>query len=489
MNKTVSISLGGFSFIIEENSYTRLQNYLEELRRSLEADEADEVMYDIEIRIVEIIKENLGKREVVNDDDIQKVITQIGTPEDIGKQEENYYSEQHQSNNKTKSTEKKQLFRDSKNAKLGGICAGFAHYVGMDISLMRIIWLVLLFVSGFFPVLALYVILWIVVPEAETATDFLKMKGKPMDFNSIKEESVRFANESTEKVTTFYKKNGSNIWNVVRKILAVIMAIIAIKIVLSVGIVSLGILGGVYIEDLNEIEFYVGNLSYIVVIMVGLIGSIMALIFLALSVKLFSPKTKIRYWAILVLLLLIGFIGASVYFGLEMSRNVSVYSGHNEHQENVVVSPSNGVIKLNTKKVNIPHHFQAYGFDKFSNKDKVFEKDRPDVYIIRKDNVQPHLIVKKTGKGYNVPVKMNIPLEVRNGEIFFPNYFEYSYTDRFRDYDVDYDLILPRDIQVQNIAGKEIDLDNYDDLQYHSFEKGSYLEEDINIDTNIVDTP
>lgn len=72
MNKTISIALGGFSFIIEENAYNKLNNYLNALRKSLDEQEADEVMYDIEIRIAEIIKENLNKREVVNDDDVEK---------------------------------------------------------------------------------------------------------------------------------------------------------------------------------------------------------------------------------------------------------------------------------------------------------------------------------------------------------------------------------------------------------------------------------
>ena len=90
MNKTVSISLAGFSFMIEEQAYEKLNNYLQALRNSLEKDEADEVMYDIEIRIAEIFRENLDKREVVNSDDVEKVITQLGTPEAIeGQSEEN----------------------------------------------------------------------------------------------------------------------------------------------------------------------------------------------------------------------------------------------------------------------------------------------------------------------------------------------------------------------------------------------------------------
>ena len=91
MNKTLSIALAGFSFVIDEHAYIKLSDYLNALRRSLDATEADEVMHDIEIRMVEIFKESLGKREVINDTDVERVIAQIGTPEQIDEQEEAYF--------------------------------------------------------------------------------------------------------------------------------------------------------------------------------------------------------------------------------------------------------------------------------------------------------------------------------------------------------------------------------------------------------------
>lgn len=93
MNKTLSIGLAGFSFVIEEHAYIKLSDYLAALRNSLDASEADEVMHDIEIRMVELFKDVLGKREVINADDVDRVINQIGKPEQIEEQEEAYFSE------------------------------------------------------------------------------------------------------------------------------------------------------------------------------------------------------------------------------------------------------------------------------------------------------------------------------------------------------------------------------------------------------------
>ena len=102
--------------MIKEHAYEKLNAYLQALRNSLEKDEADEVIYDIEIRIAEIFRENLDKREVVNSDDVEKVITQIGTPEAIeGQGKEN--AEQEIPQEKTK----KELFRDMKRGKIAGV--------------------------------------------------------------------------------------------------------------------------------------------------------------------------------------------------------------------------------------------------------------------------------------------------------------------------------------------------------------------------------
>src|SRR5690606_6767654 len=245
MNKTLSIGLAGFSFIIEEHAYIKLSDYLAALRNSLDAAEADEVMHDIEIRMVEIFKDSLGKREVIKDTDVEVVINQIGRPEQIEEQEEAYFSETTKQRRNSGAYGQRQLFRDPERQKIAGVCAGLAHYTGMDISLMRAIWLGIA-ILGIFTVaistsliIALYIILWIVLPKAETAADFLKMKGKPMNFGNLNEEStkiVQFANESSQRVgeiytesKTYIHKAGSGIMNLIRYILCSICALMGIS--------------------------------------------------------------------------------------------------------------------------------------------------------------------------------------------------------------------------------------------------------------------
>jgi phage shock protein C len=58
---------------------------------------------------------------------------------------------------------RKRLVRSRGNRKIAGVCAGFAEYFDLDVTLVRVVWLVVLIMGGvgFIP----YLIAWIVMPE------------------------------------------------------------------------------------------------------------------------------------------------------------------------------------------------------------------------------------------------------------------------------------------------------------------------------------
>ena len=464
MNKTISVALAGFSFVIEEHAYIKLNDYLQALRRSLEKEEVEEVMYDIEIRIAEIFRASLGKREVVIDEDVEVVIAQIGTPEAIEEQEEAYYSE------KT-SFEKK---NNKGDAKISGVCAGFAHYFGIDVTIMRIIWLLGMLITGFFLMILLYIILALAMPKAKTTSDILKMKGKPIDFEHIKEESMRFANESGQKIGTFLQDNqptilkaGSEIWNIVRKLLGGLFALFAIKFAL-IGILGIfSMMGMFYVPGVDKLDFvFEEGTKYILMALILLGFSILILIFSALSIKLFSPKTKIRNFGYIILVLFIALIGTAGVLGIKTSDISVFYAGESYEEENIQVSIVNNKIELDVKRIDIPQNFRAYGDDIFSDKNKIFKKDIPNIEIVRKVEIEkPYLIIKKEAKGYNHPIRLNVPVEVKSGKILFPNYIGYSYSHRLRDYEVDYELIVPIGMQIIDHSRGALYIDDDDDVQ------------------------
>ena len=468
MNKTLSIGLAGFSFTIEEHAYIKLSDYLAALRNSLEANEAEEVMHDIEIRMVEIFKDSLGKREVINDDDVEKVIAQIGKPEVIEEQEEAYFSEKTSTRKNQRTSggfhSQKQLFRDPEKQKIAGVCAGLAHYVGMDVAAMRAIWVGLFLIMMPLPgspmlIVFLYLILWLVMPKAETAADFLKMKGKPINFDNIKEESnkiVQFANESTQRFGEIYNENkpyinkaGNGFWNVIRYILGALFGAIGLVLLFS-SFAVFGVAGTSNINFFDNLGFYLqdSNLGFLAIAVSFLTIFIPALVFCYIAMKLFSPKTKLNNTGYVfggLVLLWMGLIAATGFTAIKFK---SMYSGNNDETENVAINTTSDSILVDVKKVAIPQNFKAYWDDVYSDKKTIFKQDYPSVDVKRMDVKAPYLEIKKSADGYNLPLKMQIPVEIIDNKIMLPNYFTYPYDYRFRDYRVDYELVVPKNMKV-----------------------------------------
>ena len=59
---------------------------------------------------------------------------------------------------------RKRLVRLRANRKIAGVCAGFAEYFDLDVTLVRVVWLVLLLWPPCIGLLS-YLIAWIVMPE------------------------------------------------------------------------------------------------------------------------------------------------------------------------------------------------------------------------------------------------------------------------------------------------------------------------------------
>ncbi|MBT0548694.1 PspC domain-containing protein [Riemerella anatipestifer] len=481
MNKTLSIGLAGFSFMIEEHAYIKLSDYLKALRNSLDAEEADEIMYDIEIRIVEIFKESLGRREVVNDADVEKVIAQIGRPEQIEEQEEDYHNTQKTTQQRTKVSER-QLFRDPERKKIAGVCAGMAAYFGMDMTAMRLIWLALFLILIPLPgspmlMVLVYVVFWIILPKATTAADFLKMRGEPLNFDNLKNESskiVKFANDSTQRINEVYQDTrpvineaGNSILNALRYVIGGFLGLLGLVflagafMVFGVSVTGSGLtlpgFVGFYIDDTN-IKFAGLSLAFVTML-------IPALIFIFLSIKLFSPKTRLKYVGYIIGALCFVWLVLLGITGFSAVNYQNDFRGSNEETDNIAINTTSDSLWVGTNKVNIPPQFKSYWNSVYSDNKTVFEEDGyPYIEIVRKDTVKtPYLVVKKRASGYNLPLRANIPVKVEGNKIFIPNYFNYPYQDRMRNYSIDYELVVPRTMKVLGMENSKVNLSEDDE--------------------------
>lgn len=62
---------------------------------------------------------------------------------------------------------KKKLYKNKKQGKIEGVCQGISEYLDIDVTLVRVIALILLFVTAFFPVVILYFAIAIIMPDKE----------------------------------------------------------------------------------------------------------------------------------------------------------------------------------------------------------------------------------------------------------------------------------------------------------------------------------
>ncbi len=461
MNKTLTIGLAGFSFVIDEHAYIKLADYLAALRRTLDPVEADEVMHDIEIRMVEIFKELLNKREVINVEDVEQVIAQIGTPEQIDAEENPYYSETMTAEKPAGDNRTRQLFRDPAHAKIAGVCAGLAAYFGMSVGTMRLLWVglfIFLWIApgSSFSLVVLYIVLWIALPKATTASDYLKMQGKPINFDTLKDQSssvLKFANDSSERVGRLYQNNkgdlsraGNSALNVLRYILGVFFALMALAALVGV-LVIFGLFSNPNMIPMGDFNFYLGtdyNGTVFTTLML-LTLLIPGVIFTLLSIRLLSPKTKLKNTGYIVGGLILVWLGLAVYFGVSVARMNMMYTGDKEETENIAIPATSDTLSVERYQVQIPQNFTAYSNSVFSDGTTVYKGDRPYVKINRKDgNFRPYVNVYKEANGYNQPLRLDVPVKINGNRISFPNFIRYPHKFRFRRYDVNYEVVVPK---------------------------------------------
>ena len=189
MKKTINVAIGGCSFTIDEDAYNTLNEYLERFKGALDSSSSSaDVMDELEGRIADLIKAKLGGREVVDMKIAQEVVAQLGYPQGYRPSEAdnaggNARDEYHYSGTDGERPVRK-LFRDPDDKRLAGVCSGLALFLGVDVTLIRIIFIVA-FICGSAG-LWIYLVIWIAAPEAKTAAEKCELRGIPANAENIR---------------------------------------------------------------------------------------------------------------------------------------------------------------------------------------------------------------------------------------------------------------------------------------------------------------
>jgi len=260
MNKTVTINLSGIVFHIDENAYEQLRKYLDTLRRHFaNTSGKDEIISDIETRFAEMFSERVTPgKNVITLTDVQEVINVMGKPEEVAAAGEDETSKSEVKPDTTYyETGRKRFFRNPDDKVLGGVCSGISAYFDIDPLWLRLAFALSVIFAG--TGLLLYIILWVIIPEAKSPSDKLQMRGEPVTIaniqKSVKEEmeamrkrGEAFAGEvgseqNKTRIRTATQKTGDFIGDIFRALFKFIAIIFGIFITL----LSIGVLVGLSI--------------------------------------------------------------------------------------------------------------------------------------------------------------------------------------------------------------------------------------------------
>ncbi|GAB3197391.1 phage shock protein PspC (stress-responsive transcriptional regulator) [Pontibacter aydingkolensis] len=217
-------------------------------------------------------------------------------------------------------TNVKKLFRDPEDKKLAGVASGIAKYFGVDVAVVRIMFLVLIFAGGF-GILA-YIILWIAVPEAVTLTERMQMQGDPVTLagieRSLKDNLNMRDNDGHEstlaRIILLPIRLISQIFSWLGKSLGPVLAVLITLIRVAAGIillvVSIGLTIGLFsalfvsLGVINESEFVnlgdfpasvlLGGFPSLGLVAGFFVGLIPLLLLITLAISLLAKRTFMR---------------------------------------------------------------------------------------------------------------------------------------------------------------------------------------------------
>ena len=349
MNKTININLGGTFFHIDENAYNHLRSYLEAVRATLSPEDSiTEIMDDIEARIAELFNESItNKDQVITLGRVKEVIEIMGQPEAFDP--DNDAAQNNTKNAHAEPKTPKQLFRDDENKYLGGVASGLGHYLGVDCLWIRLIWLMLFFLSSgtFFMI---YILFWILVPAAKTTSDKLKMKGEPINISNIEKRVKEGYDEFSDNVKSVdYDKYGNQvkrgtnrivelIGNLLKGALTVFAKILGVLMLIFSVTTLLGLAFGLFSAGSLEFWGQADLIQYYQAVSVAQIPfwALLTIVFLAVGIpfivlfvvglKLLIPNLKSMGWTpkILIFALWIASILALIFFGAKHASFSSV---------------------------------------------------------------------------------------------------------------------------------------------------------------------
>ena len=410
---------------------------------------------------------------------------------------------------------KKRLFRDIENKVIGGVAAGLSKYFGIQVWIIRILFLIpfIRFVFNFrhmhlfqfwdapdFPnflditfspgSVFVYIVLWLVIPEARTSADKLQMVGEKVDLNSIKNtiqnDMEGFSKRAQSWGSDFSRKsraerkearaerrdNGDDHQDRKKGIFYFIGRFITICIKAFVyfilGIVGISLLAALFgigvaatavmplrkflLEDgVQTWSVFGALLLFVWVPILGIVAAVVRKLAGYKKANVWVRSSFIALWVVGWILLF--------YFGSSLGHS---FSKHNVPEEQTIALSNPGVNYLEITaspkmKYYENHWFQISPFDAFADEDTVFVRNlRIRIIQSKTDSFQVKLVKLSNGKtiqeANDLASRINFDLTQQDSLVYLDRGIAINKKDKFRNQHVIMTIAVP--------VGKRIKITN-----------------------------
>ncbi len=261
MKEVIKCSIAGVAFTLDTDAYDTLRRYLDTLNDTYRTTpDGPENVADIEARIAELILTAQDGSRVVDLPLVRNIIAQLGTPEDISGRGES----------PADGTPRipRRFYRDTANARLGGVCSGVGRYFDIDPVWIRLAfflpllcsffgWIPLVGWTGpimgnlFFIFTVCYCVAWFVVPAARSPRQKLEMNGERITAQSIRETAAA-SNDADRKAKPIVADAVSALGQVV----LIAMKIVAGLLVFGLILTACGLIIGLFAVAVSGPELF-----------------------------------------------------------------------------------------------------------------------------------------------------------------------------------------------------------------------------------------
>ncbi len=373
----------------------------------------------------------------------------------------------------------RRLFRDPDSRVIGGVSSGLANYFGLDRVWIRLAFVVgiFLFGTGFW----LYIVMWIIVPKACSASEKLLMKGETVDIKNIEKEILK--NQITNKVNSI-AVHGSNLISIIikgiLKLIGSFFAFILFIIVISISIAMVALFFNMgntqWLNELIDLTIkdqsiiYAAKLGILFTLLIPFVALLMVVVRSLFKIKLTNKTWGITLGGIFMIGLLL-----LAYSGIRFANSIKYSDSRNT------------VYKLGAKDTLLIEGIEMPIIEDnlnenelseltFSNKGVVIDKDKVyfeiDNFKVRtgkSDSVSLKIVFQSSGHDQSDANfhmnEINYPVKIENNKIILPAYFSIDKDKVFRWQEVDVVLSAPSGtiLNFDNASKDIIDDQNLDE--------------------------